>query len=60
MVLVAFAYIYLVLWVLHMLYFARHYVILVMVLLLGLIVGGYTARLIRMAVLSPQPNSIGS
>ena len=60
MVLVAFAYIYLVLWVLHLLYFGRHYVILVLVLALGLIVGGYAARLIRMAVLSPQRNSIGS
>ena len=59
MVFVAFSYIYLVLWVLHLLYFAGHYVILVQVLILGLIVGGYAARLIRMAVLSPQRNSIG-
>jgi hypothetical protein len=60
MVLVAFAYIYLVLWMLHLLYFTRRYVILVLVLLLGLLVGGYAGRLIRMAVLSPQRSSIGS
>jgi hypothetical protein len=60
MVLVAFAYFYLVLWVLQLLYFARHYVILALVLILGLIGGSYAARLIRMAVLSPPRNGIGS
>jgi hypothetical protein len=58
MVLVAFAYIYLSLWVLHLLYFSRHYVILVLALMLGLTVGVYAARLIRIAVLSPQRNGI--
>jgi hypothetical protein len=60
MVIVAFAYIYLVLWILQLLHFARHYAILALVLILGLIAGGYAARLIRMAVLSPQRNRIGS
>ncbi len=60
MLLVAFACLYLVLWLLHALYFGRHYAILGLALVLGLIVGGYAARLIRIAVLSPQRNGIGS
>jgi hypothetical protein len=49
---VAFVYIYFVLWVLHVLYFAQHYVMLGLVLIVGLIGGGFASRLIRMAVLS--------
>jgi hypothetical protein len=60
MVLIAFAYVYLVLWALQMLHFARHYVILALVLILSLVAGSYAARLIRMAVLSPKRNGIGS
>jgi hypothetical protein len=54
MVLVAFAYFYLNLWALQMLHSARHYVMLALVLILGLVPGSYAARLIRMAVLSPH------
>lgn len=40
-------------------YFARHYVMLVLALILGLLGGGFASRLIRPAVLSPQ-RDIGS
>ena len=54
MVFVAFVFLYLGLWVLHLLYAAKHYVFLVIALLLPLpVVGVRAARLIRMAVLSP-------
>jgi hypothetical protein len=58
MVLVAFAFIYLVLWILHLLYVARSYVLLVLVLILSQVIGVKVARLIRMAVLSPPKSSI--
>jgi len=54
MVFVAFVFLYLSLWVLHLLYAAKHFVFLVVALLLLLpVVGARAARLIRMAVLSP-------
>ena len=54
MVFVAFVFLYLGLWVLHLLYAAKHYVFLVIALLLLLpVVGVRAARLIGMAVLSP-------
>ena len=54
MVLVAFICIYLGLWVLHLLYVGKHYVLAVIALVLLLLtVGVRAARLIRMAVLSP-------
>ncbi len=59
MTLVAFAFIYLVLWILHLLYVARSYVLLVLVLILSQVIGVKAAMLIRMAVLSPPKNSIG-
>jgi hypothetical protein len=58
MALVAFAFIYLVVWILHLLYLARSYVLLVLVLILGQVIGVQEARLIRMAVLSPPKSSI--
>jgi hypothetical protein len=54
MVLVAFVYSYVVLWVLHVLYLAGHNVMFGLVLTLGLIGGAFASRLIRIAVLSPQ------
>jgi hypothetical protein len=60
MLLVALGYIYFALWVLQVLYVASHYMIVALVLILGLVVGGFASRLIRMAVLSPQRDGSGS
>lgn len=58
MVLVAFAFCYLGLWVLHLLYTSKHYVFLAIVLVLTFLVGVRAGRLIRIAILSP-PRSGG-
>ena len=59
MIFVAFAFLYFGLWVLHLLYAAKHYVFLVIALvLLLLVVGVRASRLLRMAVLSPSSSRI--
>ena len=53
MVMVAFAFCYLGLWLLHLLYATKNYVFLVFALVLFQVVGVGAGRLIWMAVLSP-------
>jgi hypothetical protein len=57
MVLVAFLLFYLLLWVLHLTYSAKHYALLVPVVLIALVVGTKAGRLLRIAVLSPSKNT---
>src|SRR5580704_12296517 len=57
-VLVGFAVVYLILWVLHLLYAAKHYALLVIALLLLQVVGVRAARLVRIAVLSPPKSEV--
>lgn len=54
MVLVAFLLMYLLLWVLHLTYSGKHYVLLVPFALVALAVGTKAGRLLRIAVLSPS------
>ena len=58
MLLVGFAFVYLILWVLHLLYAAKHYGLLVIALLLLQVVGVRAERLFRMAVLSPPKSEV--
>lgn len=59
MIFFAFVFIYLGLWVLHLLYAAKHYVLLVIALgLLLWLVGVRASRLLRMAILSPPSSRI--
>lgn len=59
MIFVAFVSIYFGLWVLHLLYAAKHYVFLVIALIvLLLVVGVRASRLLKVAVLSPSSSRI--
>jgi hypothetical protein len=58
MIFVAFVFLYVGLWVLHLLYAAKHYVFLVIALMLLVVVGARAGRLIRMAVLSPPTSRV--
>ena len=60
MVLVGFLFFYFFLWVLHLLYAAKHYVLLVFALLLLQFIGLKAGMLVRMAVLSPSKNAASS
>ena len=57
LVLVAFLFLYFALWVLHLLYAAGHYVLLVLALLVLLFIPIKAGRLLRMAVLSPSKDA---
>jgi Flp pilus assembly protein TadB len=59
MIVAAFVFLYLGLWVLHLLYAAKHYVFLAIALILLLVVVGARAgRLIRMAILAPPSSRV--
>lgn len=58
MLLVGFAFVYLALWILHLLYAAKHYALLAIALLLLQVVGVRAARLVRIAVLSPPKSEV--
>jgi hypothetical protein len=57
MVVVAFIIMYLLLWVLHLAYAGKHYVLLALLALPALVVCARAARFLRIAVLSPPKNT---
>jgi hypothetical protein len=57
MVVTAFVLMYLLLWVLHLAYAGKHYVLLALLAIPALIVGAWAARFLRIAVLSPPKNT---
>jgi hypothetical protein len=57
MVLVAFMLMYLLLWVLHLTYAGKDYVLLALLVLPALVVGARAARFLRIAVLSPSKST---